>query len=121
MKKLFLLFYISFFAILVFYIIFTIYTYMFHFWLDYSNIQIINNSNNHYQLYFEMVNNTSNNYDESYNESNCIPIRCFISNISTIKNSIKYTSKNAVHKIKVFERTLSWFFKGSKPGGGRGL
>jgi hypothetical protein len=26
-----------------------------------------------------------------------------------------------VHKIKLYNRTLSWFLKGSKPGGGRGL
>lgn len=38
-----------------------------------------------------------------------------------IKNNINNKTKYASHKIKIFDRTLSWFFKGSKPGGGRGL
>lgn len=38
-----------------------------------------------------------------------------------IKNNLNNTTKYTVQKIKVFDRTLSWFFKGSRPGGGRGL
>jgi hypothetical protein len=34
---------------------------------------------------------------------------------------LKYKTKLIEHKIKLFDRTLSWFFKGSRPGGGRGL
>ena len=37
------------------------------------------------------------------------------------KNNIKSYSDRTIHKIKLFDRTLSWFFKRSKPGGGRGL
>jgi hypothetical protein len=38
-----------------------------------------------------------------------------------IKNNINKSTKYATHKIKIVDRTLSWFFKRSKPGGGRGL
>jgi hypothetical protein len=38
-----------------------------------------------------------------------------------LKNNINNKAKLVANKIKVFDRTLSWFFKGSKPGGGRGL
>jgi hypothetical protein len=38
-----------------------------------------------------------------------------------LKNNLNNNAKHAAHKIKVLDRTLSWFFKGSKPGGGRGL
>jgi hypothetical protein len=34
---------------------------------------------------------------------------------------IKNNSKLAIHKLKVIKRTFAWFFKGSRPGGGRGL
>jgi hypothetical protein len=38
-----------------------------------------------------------------------------------LKDKINNKAKYAVHKIKVFDRALSWFFRGSRPGGGRGL
>lgn len=38
-----------------------------------------------------------------------------------LKNNINNKAKYAAHKIKIFDRTLSWFFRGSRPGGGRGL
>lgn len=38
-----------------------------------------------------------------------------------LKDKINNKAKYAAHKIKVFDRALSWFFKGSRPGGGRGL
>jgi hypothetical protein len=107
----YLLFYTSFFTILLFYIIFTIYIYNSYFFIDCSNIQLIYNLDNHqsHQLYFEINNNIASNQDESSNQPGCIPIKHLITNISfvKIKNNIKFTSKNAVHKIKVFERTVS--------------
>lgn len=36
-------------------------------------------------------------------------------------DKINNKAKHAAHKIKKFEKTLSWIFKGSKPGGERGL
>jgi hypothetical protein len=38
-----------------------------------------------------------------------------------IKNNINNKAKYARHKIKKVDRTLSWLFRGGKPGGGRGL
>jgi hypothetical protein len=41
--------------------------------------------------------------------------------LNNIKHEIKDNSKLAIHKFKVYKRTFAWFFKGSRPGGGRGL
>jgi len=41
--------------------------------------------------------------------------------LSQIKKELKSDINNSLHKLKVNKRSLSWFFKGSKPGGGRGL
>jgi len=41
--------------------------------------------------------------------------------LSQIKKELKSDIHNGLHKLKVNKRTLSWVFKGSKPGGGRGL
>jgi len=44
------------------------------------------------------------------------------SNILTqLKTRIKDRTRFFVLKIKLYNRTLSYFFKGSRPGGGRGL
>ena len=37
------------------------------------------------------------------------------------KDKINNKTKSVAHKIKKFEKTITWFFKGSNPGGGRGL
>lgn len=39
--------------------------------------------------------------------------------LSEIKKEFKSDINNSLHKLKVNKRLLSWFFKGSKPGGGR--
>jgi len=41
--------------------------------------------------------------------------------LNKIKNNLDNTTKYTVQKIKLFDKTLSWFFKRSRPGGGRGL
>lgn len=38
-----------------------------------------------------------------------------------IKKQFKSDVQNNSHKLNVAKRTFSWFFRGSKPGGGRGL
>lgn len=38
-----------------------------------------------------------------------------------MKNQLKSEIINEAHKFNVAKRSFSWFFKGSKPGGGRGL
>jgi hypothetical protein len=62
----------------------------------------------------------------SFENANC-SCSGFFKNTRIIKafNDIKYNINEntviVVHKLRVIDRTLSWFFKRSKPGGGRGL
>lgn len=41
--------------------------------------------------------------------------------ISELKKQLKSDLENSSHNIKKAKRSLSWFLRGSKPGGGRGL
>jgi hypothetical protein len=40
---------------------------------------------------------------------------------SELKEQFKSELGSTSHKLSVAKRTVSWFFRGSKPGGGRGL
>jgi len=59
----------------------------------------------------------------SHSNFNCFTIKTLNikATVQDIKYSLKHTTDIVVHKFKVMDRTLVWFFKGSKPGGGRGL
>ncbi len=65
----------------------------------------------------------SNSSNLSYSEINSVFCnKSLKSNIfKQFKNDVEKQARFIVHKIKLYNRTLSWFFKGSKPGGGRGL
>lgn len=41
--------------------------------------------------------------------------------ISELKKQLKSEVEEASHKVSLTKRSISWFIKGSKPGGGRGL
>ena len=41
--------------------------------------------------------------------------------ISELKKQFKSELENTSHKVSLTKRSLSWFIRGSKPGGGRGL
>lgn len=49
------------------------------------------------------------------------PKKAIIKVFNSLKNNINNNTELVTHKLKVVDRTLSWFFKRSKPGGGRGL
>lgn len=69
---------------------------------------------------FEYENNrcsTLNYSDTSYFTLKKIKSSVF----KDINTDIEKQTKFILYKIKLYNRTLSWFFKGSKPGGGRGL
>ena len=62
-------------------------------------------SKGHYTNYTEFKNSWNPNTDILYE----------------IKNQLKSEIRDELHKFNVAKRSLLWFFKGSKPGGGRGL
>lgn len=41
--------------------------------------------------------------------------------ISELKKQLKSEFESTSHKLNLTKRSLSWFIRGSKPGGGRGL
>lgn len=41
--------------------------------------------------------------------------------IYELKKQLRSELENSTHKLSVTKRSLGWFFRGSKPGGGRGL
>lgn len=76
-------------------------------------------------LYYFSAN--SDNSSENTPSYSCININsaCSVSNIknniSILFNELKNDTKFAMHKIKVFDRTLSWIFKRNRPNSGRGV
>lgn len=62
-------------------------------------------------------------HHSSFSDFNCFSHKSFNipSALHDFKINLKNTTDIVTHKFKVFDRTFSWFFKGSRPGGGRGL
>jgi hypothetical protein len=85
-----------------------------------------------YDLYYTLSNESLSDEVFEDKDSLIFNLKCnknsnspiFLKNIiiiKQIKTDIEKQTKFIIHKIKLYNRTLSWFFKGSKPGGGRGL
>lgn len=60
-------------------------------------------------------------YKLTFSDYNCLSWNKCHTVFSNFKSDIKTNINVTKHNFKVFDRTFSWFFKGSKPGGGRGL
>jgi len=93
--------------------------------LDYNNIvdyHLIIDSPENYTSHFRKSDSERPSFETSYHFSGCYPKnKGIIEVFNRIKDNINKNGKLITHKFKVIDRTLSWFFKRGRPGGGRGL
>lgn len=108
--------------------------------LFYMNIfyiqEMLFETNNNYLVTDDLINFKDSFTDNSSvnSECSCSSCSCRSSNNSNVantikllkvfkdcKNNIKDKTRLVIFKLKKIDRKLSWFFKSSRPGGGRGL